>query len=376
MMKKLILFLGVIALVSCNNEQTRESIEKEIDTKKNEIREIKQNISELEEQLKNLPGEEKAKFEQPVKIKKLTPEKFNHFITINGNVEAVNSAFVSPEAGGQIKRIHVKEGQWVKSGQLLVSLNTSVTMNTINEVKTQLELAQKLFEKQENLWNQKIGSEIQYLQAKTNKESLESKLKTLKSQLAMSLIRAPFYGVVDEIFLKEGELASPGMQLIQLVNLSELKIEADISERFIYQVDKGDKVDISFPTYTEDVFEVPIIRKGNVIEPDNRTFKIEVRLKNKNNRIKPNMLATVEVNDYSTDSAMIVPSIVLKQDFSGTYLYKAVEKDGALYAKKIYVELGKTYNDLSTVTKGVEAGDRIVTSGYNLVSDGARIKIQ
>lgn len=375
-MKKLVLFLGVIVLASCTSQQTRESIEKEIDEKRTEISELKQQITKLEEQLKTLPGQEQKKFEQLVKVKELQPEEFNHYITLNGNVEAEKGAFISPEVGGQIRRIHVKEGQWVKTGQLLVSLNTSVTLNTINEVKTQLELASKLYDKQKNLWDQKIGSEIQYLQAKTNKESLENKLKTLQAQLSMSLIKAPFYGIVDEINLKEGEMASPGMQVVQLVNLSDLKIEADISEKFIYQIKEGDKVEVSFPTYSEDAFTVPISRKGNVIEPDNRTFKIEVKLKNKNNMIKPNMLATVKVNDYSTDSALVVPSIILKKDFNGTYCYKVIQKDEAIFAKKTYVRTGKIYNDLATIEKGLSEGDEVITSGYNLVSDGARIKVQ
>lgn len=376
-MKKLVLLLGVIALVSCNEGNQREQIEKEIDEKKKEVRAIEKDIDELEDQLASLPGDGAKKYQLPVKIKVVETGIFNHYITVNGNVEAVNSAFISPEQGGQIKKIHVKEGQRVGKGQLLITLNTSVTGNTIKEVETQLQLAKKLYEKQKNLWEQNIGSEVQFLQAKTNKESLESKLKTLKSQLAMSIIHAPFSGIIEEIPVKEGELASPGMRVVQLVNLSKIKIVADVSEKFITMIHEGDKVKVSFPSYNNMELEVPIVRKGNTIEPDNRTFKIEVQFKNPNNKIKPNMLSTITINDYTTDSALIVPAIIVKKDFNGNYLYHVVEDDeGHNIAKKAYVETGKSYNDETVIAEGIKPGFKVVTSGYNLVSNGSYVKIK
>lgn len=376
-MKKLVLLLSVIALVSCDKGNQREQIEKKIDEKKKEVREIEKEIGELEDKLASLPGDGGEKYQLPVKIKVVKPETFNHYITVNGSVEAVNSAYISPEQGGQIKKIHVKEGQRVGKGQLLVTLNTSVTRNTIKEVETQLELAKKLYEKQKNLWEQNIGSEVQFLQAKTNKESLENKLKTLKSQLAMSLIHAPFSGIIEEIPMKEGELASPGMRVVQIVNLSKIKIEADVSEKYITKVDEGDKVKVSFSSYEDLELEVPIVRKGNTIEPDNRTFKIEVQFKNPDNKIKPNMMSTITINDYTTDSALIVPAIIVKQDFNGNYLYHVVEDEqGHNVAKKAYVKTGRSYNDETVINEGIKPGFKVVTSGYNLVSNGSYVNIK
>ncbi len=376
-MKKLVLLLSVIALVSCNKGTQKEQIEMEIDEKKKEVREIEKEINKLEDKLANLPGDGAKKYQLPVKVKVVEPGTFNHYITVNGSVEAVNSAFISPEQGGQIKTIHVNEGQRVGKGQLLVTLNTSVTRNTIKEVETQLELAKKLYEKQKNLWEQNIGSEVQYLQAKTNKESLENKLRTLKSQLDMSLVHAPFSGIVEEIPIKEGELASPGMRVLQMVNLSKIKIEADVSEKYITKIHEGDKVQVSFSSYEDMELKVPIIRKGNTIEPDNRTFKIEIQFKNPNNKIKPNMMSTITINDYTTDSALVVPAIIVKQDFNGNYLYHVVEdEEGHNIAKKAYVKTGKSYNDQTVINEGIKPGFKVVTSGYNLVSNGSYVKIK
>ena len=310
-----------------------------------------------------------------VVAKELSYQPFEHYFEAHGSVESISEAFISPEINGQIKEVKVREGNRVQKGQLLVVLNTSITENTIEEVKTSLELANTVYEKQKRLWDQQVGSELQYLQAKNNKEALESRLKTLQAQLDMAYIRSPIDGIVDEIFSKKGELAIPGMQLMQIVNLSNLYINAEISESYLSMINKGDIVKLTFPSYPDLEMDVPIHRVGNVINPQNRSFTIQLKINNRQEMLKPNILAIIKIMDFSTESALVVPTIILKQDIKGTYMYVADKDDDGYHARKVYVETGISYQDKSIIVNGLKPGQKIITKGYNLVSDGTKIKM-
>ncbi|MEN8223811.1 MAG: efflux RND transporter periplasmic adaptor subunit, partial [Bacteroidota bacterium] len=254
-------------------------------------------------------------------------------------------------------------------------LNTSITENTIQEIKTQLELATTLYEKQKQLWEKNIGSEIQYLQAENNKESLENKLKTLQSQLEMAYIKSPISGVVDGIFIEVGELAIPGFQIMQLYNLSRLNIHADVSEKYLPMIKKGDLVNLSFPTFPDLQMDVVVHRTGNVVKMGNRTFPVELKLDNMNDMLKPNTLVLVRFLDYSEQSALVIPSIIIKKDIKGEYVYVARNNEAKTLAKKIYITTGMSYNDETMVTSGLEAGQKVIIEGYSLVTDGTEVKI-
>jgi RND family efflux transporter MFP subunit len=375
-MKKIIIPLAmVLALVSCKKEQSETEIRKQINEHKQEIKEIENEISSLQEKLKNRDTEQENQFKIPVFVKKLAPENFSHFIKANGSVEARNEAFISPETNGQIKTIHVEEGDKVKKGQLLVSLSTSVIRSNIKEVKTNLELARETYEKQKRLWEEEVGSEMQYLQAKNNKESLESRLETLKEQLEMARIKAPYSGIIEKIFQKEGEMGSPGVQIIHLVNMTKLRVNAEISEEYLRNINEGDELEISFPSYPEMKLEVPITRKGSVIDKESRTFIVEADINNYDRKIKPNQIAVVKVRDFSTDSALVVPSNIIKQDMKGDYVYIVKEKNGNSVAKKVYVKPGRSYNN-KTVISGIQKGQRVITAGYTKVSNGMEVAVK
>ena len=377
---KLYLIPGlVILLVSCNTDNT-ETIRKKIISKKEQITKINKSIKELEDKLQI--DSANASFYIPVNTRKIKYEPFRHYIEAQGNIEAVEDAFISPEIGGRINKIHVHEGEKVSKGQFLISLNTDVTESAIKEVKTGLELAKKLFGKQESLWEQKIGSEMQYLEAKNAYEQAEARLKTLQAQLEMSKIRAPFSGIIDKIFQKEGELAAPGYRILQLVNLNKMKIVAEISEIYLPNVIKGKLIDISIPTYPDMKLKVPVHRTGNVVNPANRTFEIEVRINNAYHKLKPNMLAVLKVNDLTIESAIIVPSNIIKKDIIKTkegefkeFLFVAEEDSNRIIAKKLYVETGATYNNESVVTGGLTLDMHVIVDGYNTVSTGTEVKI-
>lgn len=373
-MKKLIILFSGIFLIGCSQENP-EAIQKQIINYKNKVTSYNDKIAELEEMLEQDTAFDTSERATVVRVQEIQPRNFSHFIKVSGKVLAEEEAFISPEMNGQIEEVLVKEGQRVSGGQLLVSLNSEVTEKSIAEVETNLELLNSLYEKQKNLWDQNIGTEVQYLQAKTNKESAEARLATLQEQLEMSKIRAPFSGIVEDIMVKNGEMAMPGARLLHLVNLRDLSIESDISESYLNDIREGEKVEVEFPTFPGMKKMLPIIRVGSVIDNMSRTFEIELELKNPDEKIKPNQLAELRINDFSADSALVIPSITIKQDISGYYVYQIQQRNSETIASKLYLTPGRSAEDLTMVTEGLKPGMRIITEGYNLVKDGTRVSI-
>jgi RND family efflux transporter MFP subunit len=340
----------LIALAGCSsntNENTNQ-----------ELNEVEQNT-----------GKHKVK----VNITTLQPQMFEHYFEVNGTVKSDYDVMLSPEMNGQIKKIYVQEGDKVSQGQLLAKLNTSVIENNINEVKTSLALAELVYKKQEKLWvEQHVGSEIQYLEAKTKKESLEQRLKALQSQLQMSELKAPFAGVVDAIFKKEGEVVSPGMPLLELVNLKDLYVDADVSETYLPHIKLHDSVYVKFPALGDEyTVKATIERIGNVINTGNRTFTTKVKLsKNTPQIVKPNLMAYVGIRDYKNDSAMVLPAQIILQDNKGYFVYKLNNN----IAEKAYVQPLYSSNDKTTVSSNdLRFGDKVITDGYNQVSQGVEV---
>ena len=375
-MKKSIFPIILFALAASCNMNSPEMIKQQIAKKKEQARKINDQIILLESQLESDSASVEDVFTIPVTLKRMDPESFEHYIEVTGKLEAEVDAFISPEMNGQIRSIRVKEGQYVKEGELLFSLNTTITESSIQEVKTGLELAAKLYEKQKELWDQNIGSEIQYLEAKNAMESAQARLATLQAQLDMARIHAPFAGVVETIMLKEGELAAPGMQVIQLVSLDRLKLYGNLSERYMTSIQKGDEVIVSFPDEEDLRLRVPAHRVGNVIDDKSRTFRIEMKIDNKGRNLKPNMFTTIQVNDFSSEDALVVPSVVIKQDIKGNYIYVASREDGQLLARKRYIETGLSYNDRTAITQGVKRGEEVIIKGFAQVSDGVGIVVR
>lgn len=374
-MKRIIAILMIVALAACGGKDEKTALQDQIKERQKQVRQLNKEIKGLQDKLGQAQGGQSA-FQVPVQVKNLQPETFNHFFKVNGKVEADKRAFISPETNGRIEKLHIDEGQRVQKGQLLVTLNTDVTRNTIEEVKTNLKLAKKMFQKQKDLWEKEIGSEIEYLRAKNNKESLESRLETLNSQLDMATIKAPFSGIVEEIFMKEGEMASPGMQVVNLVNGSVMKVEGDVAEKYLPHVNVGDTVRIYFPVYGDYVKKAPVRRKGSVINRDSRTFAIEMKLYDMEREVLPNMLSTITVNDYSVDSAIVVPAIIVKEDRKGDYLYRVKKEGDEQVAEKVYVKSGRSYNDHTLIKEGLQINDQVIVTGYEQVSDGTEVKIK
>lgn len=374
-MKYWVLSFVVIILASCGRQESESSIREQINGYKKEIAELNKKIADAEKKLGTMNSGDGNMETIPVQVMALNYEPFRHFIQVSGTAEAVKEAFISPEVSGQIREIYVLEGDFVEKGRLLAKLNTEITESNLADLQASLDLAITVYEKQKRLWDKGIGSELQYLNAKNNMESLQQKKVTMQAQLDMALIKSPVNGIVDKIFHKKGELAMPGSQLMQIVNLDELYINADVSETYLGRISEGETVKIEFPVYPDLKIEVPIYRKGNVINPNNRTFKIQFKLKNPDRMLKPNILSVIHINDFSADSALVVPSALIKQDITGSYLYTLQQAEGKTIAKKVYVKPGQSYLDKTMVVEGLLPGQQVIVQGYNLVSDGTEVDV-
>ncbi|MFW5656313.1 MAG: efflux RND transporter periplasmic adaptor subunit [Bacteroidota bacterium] len=370
-MRNIFILLGLILIAGCNPSD--EQIKKRIIQKKEKINQIEKQINDLEKELSDTTKKDEA---IPVEIMTINPEEFTHYIIAYGEVEAQDYAQVMPEVPGRIETIHIDEGQWVYKGQLLISLNTESIESSTEQIESNLDLARETFEKQKNLWEQNIGSEIQYLQAKAQKESLESQLKSTKAQLRMSQIRAPFAGYVDKVFLREGELASQMAPVLEMVNIDDLSVTVDISEKYIGDIEKGQLVAVTFSNLPELEIEVPVERVAKVINAGSRTFEVEVLLENSEQKIKPYMVSTLRIKDFSSDEAFVIPSLIIKNDITGNYVYVAKEENGQMIAQKKYIETGLSYEDETMVTSGLDEGDKVIVRGFNLVNSGIPVRIQ
>jgi len=372
MNRLIIITIISIFLLSCSSNDNNNSDTQKLESYKERVKDLNKKIAKIEEDNSN---KEYSGLKIPVKVETVALQPFSHSFIATGEIESIKEAFISPEIAGQIISINVTEGQQVIKDQLLAKLNTVIIENTINEIKTQLSLAKTIYEKQTVLWNKNIGSERQYLQAKNNYDNLQNKLKTLNAQYNMALIKSPIDGIVEDIRLKKGELASPGMQFMQIVNIDELYVTLKLSEAYISSIKKGDIVDISFPSYPGLVYSEPVYRTGNVINKQNRTFIVQIKINNKKGKLKPYMLANININDYNVDKAIILPSIIIKTDMNGPFIY-VIGKDNDNYvSNKKYIETGISYKDKTEVINGLNIGDVIITDGYNNVSDGSVVTV-
>jgi RND family efflux transporter MFP subunit len=372
MYKKLGLILLSILVFSCGTQDKRAQLER----LKNQRAELDEQIKKLEEEIAN-GGDSSFVLEKlkPVKITEIKSSMFKHYIEIQGTIESDNNIFVPPQFGGVVTKIYVKEGDRVSSGQLLAELDGTILLKSIDQLKTGLDLATTVYERQKRLWDQKIGSEIQYLQAKANKESLEKQLVTVQEQYKLTKITAPISGIVDEIKIKEGEAAAPGFGAIRIVQLSNLKIKASLSDSYVGRVTKNDEVKVLIPALDKE-FNLTIDNVSQAIDANNRTFSIEIRIPGKEKGIKPNMLAVLTINDYSNDDALIVPLNVLQKTAEEeSFLFVAAKNSDNWTVKKRFVKPGQYYKDSIEILEGLTTGENVVTFGFNDLADDQSVII-
>jgi len=305
----------------------------------------------------------------------IQPALFQHFIQAQGTVESDNNILIPAQSNGVVKKIHVRDGDNVRQGQLLAELDGAILERGIAELEHGLELATSIYERQDRLWKKNIGSELEYLTAKNNKEGLEKKLETLREQYKLTKIHAPISGTVDDVLIKEGEMAAAGFGTIRIVQLSRLTLKASLSENYISRVKKGDTVQIRIPVVAREM-ELKIDAVSQVIDPNNRTFQIEIRIPAREKTLKPNMLAVITINDYSNPEAITVPQNAVQETGSAYFLFVAEEQDGGWIARRRTVIPGENYADRLEIREGLSAGELVVTFGFQNLADGQPVSIQ
>ena len=371
-LKFLTLSLLLSGMYSCAQQQDELSAMKsQLDEFKSESAELKIKIQELEDEISRQDPDFRKNQRKSVLVTTLNPDKgkFEHFVEVTGSVLSKKNVNISAEVSGRVKEIVTREGMSVRKGQVIARVDAESVQRSLEEIQTQLELAKVLFEKQERLWNQQIGTEIQYLEAKNRKETLEKNLASLELQKDRSTIEAPFNGTVEELIVRVGELVQPGSPVASFVGEDDLFIEGDISERYVGILNKGDSVSINFPSINKNL-KTKVTAVGKIINPDNRTFKIEVYLP-KMEMVKPNMISVLNIQDYSADDAVVIPSYLILKDNRGSYVF--IVEEGVAHKK--YVERGMTYDGETEILEGLDGSEVLIDKGFREVGDNFSVDI-
>lgn len=371
-MYKLFMVLTVAAIIASCSSASKDN-ETQLKELKDQQKEIADKIKKLESEVK--PGEpatSNAKVKNVAALE-LTTKTFNYVIHTQGGVEAEENILVSAKTPGIVTNVYAKEGQQVSEGQVLAQVDNSLILKGIEELKSGLELAKTVYERQKSLWDQKIGTEIQYLTAKNNKESLEKKLSTMNEQNEMSKIKSPISGFVEEVRAKVGENTAPGMPAFRVIGINNLKVVAKISEAYISQVKVGNKVSADLLDQNKS-FETNITFVGKNIDPLSRTFTVEMPVPVSVDA-RPNMSASIKLVFNTVPSAVVVPINVVQNIDNEKVVYVAENSNGNLVARKRIVEIGGVYNNEAEIKSGLKSGDKLITVGFQGLTDGEFVKI-
>lgn len=378
-MKNILLVLTILLIVSC---QSTSDYSNDLVGKKEELADKKELLKNLESEIKTLEDEilklDPPKEKNPILVNaiQIQEETFERFITIQGNVESNELVNVSAEIGGRIKSLRVGEGDFVKRGQIIATLDMETLEKQILEVENSLSLASTVYERQKRLWEQNIGSEIQYLQAENTKKGLEKSLETLKSQLSKRNIYAPLSGTVDKEFLASGELAAPGMPIVNILDASKVKIVADIPENYLGKIDRGDMVHIVFPALNLEM-DRKVTQISRTIDQANRTFQIEIETFNPDMVLKPNLLAEVKFMDFKKEKSLIAPVDYILEEVTGRkFVYLVKDQSGKKVAKKNYVTLGEAFDGEVIIESGLQYGDILITDGSRNIVENDPVTIE
>ncbi|MDD2985469.1 efflux RND transporter periplasmic adaptor subunit [Flavobacterium sp.] len=386
-MKK-ILTLTVLSLLvlSCSGDNKKENIDAVI--KSNDLNKIKASRKIVHEEYEKIAAE-LAKLD--LAIADLDPNKkvplvrtivvkdslFKHYIEIQGNVETKENIMISPEYSGVLTQVNVKAGQRVSKGQVLARIDDGGMGSQLAQAETQLALAKTTFEKQKNLWDQKIGSEIQFLQAKTSMESQQKAVAQIKSQLNKTLVLAPFNGTIDDVLIEKGKVVAPGMDLFRIVNLNNMYVSANVPENYIEQLKLGAIVEVNMNSIGK-TYQGKVRQIGNYINPNNRTFSIEIALPNPDNLLRPNQVAILKIEDYTNPKAIILPENIIQETADGSkiiYVIDQTKSDKNTVAIQKTIEIGYASGANVEVKSGLKTGETVITDGAKALKDGAVVEV-
>ncbi|MDF3077381.1 MAG: efflux transporter periplasmic adaptor subunit [Sphingobacteriaceae bacterium] len=362
-MKPLIYTALVLFLASCGSKTKNKTVR--LAELKKQQSEINQEITKLESE----PGKKGSSRVTEVSAFAVLPRTFTSYIQVQGTIDAEENVMANAEAPGIITAIYKRAGDQVSRGQVIAQLDNKALQQQILQIQSQVELATTVFNRQKNLWDQKIGTEVQYLQAKTNRDVALKQLAAVRAQASMYRIVAPINGTIDQMDLKIGQAVQPGMQGVRIVNLNKLKVKAAIPETYAGKVKQGDRVIVSVPD-AKDSVNATVSYAAKVIDPSSRSFGIEVRLPS-NRTLKPNMTAVLRIVDYQKSDAIVLPVKAIMKSESGEYVYVAENN----VAKRVEISTGSTYGGQTEVTSGLTAGDKIITEGTQNIEDGDAIRV-
>ncbi|WP_378185785.1 efflux RND transporter periplasmic adaptor subunit [Aquimarina sp. W85] len=375
-----------LLLLSCGDSKNI-SVEKTIENGNlSEMRAKRAEVVQLQQTINNELQQLDAAIAQKDTVQKLplvttvkaTDTLFKHYLELQGNTETKKNLVLYPETSGILTRVYVEDGQRVKKGQLLAKIDDGGLSQQLSQVEVQTELAKTTFDRQKRLWEQKIGSEIQYLQAKTTYEAQQNAVAQIKRQLAKTTINAPFSGIIDDVITEQGSVVAPGQtEIIRIVNLEDMYIEVEVPESYLSQITEEKEVLVDFPVLGKTI-ETKVRQVGNYINPNNRSFMVEVAIPNKNKSIKPNLTAKVKINDYTNEQAILIPQSILSENADGEqyiYITGQQDQDGVATAKRTIVKTGRTQGDLIEIIEGINANDHVIKEGARSVKDGQKVKI-
>ena len=384
-MKKIV-YISLLGLLitSCGGDSKTASVDKAIESKN--VATIKATRAEIQKQYDAI-GAELAKLDLAIAeldtVKKVAlvstaivkDTTFNHYIDIQGNVDTRQNLIIYPEFSGVLSQVYVKTGQKVSKGQTLAKIDDGGLSNQLAQMETQAALAKTTFERQKNLWDKKIGSEIQYLQAKTNYEAQMKSVAQMKAQVAKTVVRAPFSGIIDEVITDKGQVVGPGQQLMRIVNLSDMYVSANIPESFIGKIKVGAIVDVQIKSIGK-TYQGRVRQVGNYINPNIRNFSIEVAVPNKDNLLRPNQVAVLKIEDYKKPNAILVPESIVTENAAGEKIIYTVDTSSKEpKAVKKTITIGLTSGSNVEVKSGLNKGETIIIEGARSIQNGDQVEI-
>jgi len=361
--------LTIVILAACGSKDPNQ----ELNDLKSQRTQIDSRIAELEKQLGLNPNEVKSK---KIQTSDVIATSFQHYVEIQGTVDAKNNVVVAPSIPGIVTKIFVNVGDAVSVGQLLAETDNSAYQAQIAAIRPQLEMAQDVYERQRRLWEQKIGSEIQLIQAQTQMEALKKQIAAIEAQIELTKVKSPIAGVIDHIGAKVGQFATAQNPdpSFRVINLTSLKMKTEIAESYANKVSKGNKVKIFFPDANQEL-EAAISFTAKFISPLTRTFTAEIELPTGASFLRPNMIGVVKIIDYENPNALTVPINIVQNENNQQFVFVAVQENGQLIAKKRMVTVGNVYNGNAEVTGGLTQGEKVITTGYSDLQDGMAVEL-
>lgn len=378
-MKKIILLITLsVVLFACNSSEKKQSIDtliasKDVTAITAKKAELQSQLSQLDEALATLDVNKETV--ALVSVAQLKDTLFNHYLEVQGSINTNENVLIQPEFPGNLVELNVKAGQKVSKGQVLARTDDGGMSQQLASAENQYALAKTTFERQKNLWNQKIGSEIQYLQAQTQMISAQKGVAQIKAQIAKTVIRAPFSGTIDEVFVEKGEIVAASPQgLMRIVNLGNMYVSTSIPETYIGKLKIGTEVDVYLSSLGK-TYKGKVRQIGNFINPNNRSFSIEVSVPNPENLLRPNQVAKLKVIDYVSPNAVVVPTNVIQKDGQkNSFIYIVTNSNGKTgIAKKTIIKVGQSSDNVTEILNGLNTEDIIVTEGMNTISDGMKL---